>query len=392
MIIINTFGEFSVSDGNSVLTEQTKRSRKMWTLLQYFIAHHDREISQNELIELLWPEGDSDNPTGALKTQLHRLRNVLETLDAGGEIIVSALGTYAFNNKIDYTIDFDVFEELIQKSGNDIPDSEKLELLMEAIRLYKGDFLHKSALDSWVVPINAYYHARYIKAVHEANELLLAAGRKQEIIDICRRAIIIDPLDERVHLRLIKMLAETGDLKAAADQYRFITQLYYNQGITPSEELVSLYSQTLEGGVAGLNDISAVRARLNEKEEPIGAFFCEFEFFKHVYQLEMRDAARSKKPVHLCILTLTDSSGNVPDPKLLSRASKQLIEAIRLSLRASDVFTRSSAVQFALLLPNTTDEMCGMVIQRIAKKFKRDNPRTKAKISSQYELLQTKGF
>lgn len=233
MLKITTFGEFSISDGKQTLTEQNKRSRKMWTLLQYIIAHHNKEISQNELIELLWPEGESDNPSGALKTQMHRLRTVLEELDTEGEIIISTLGAYAFNNKIPHEADFELFEECMRNSAEDISDSERLEYLLKAIALYKGDFLHKSALDSWVMPLNAYFHARYIKAVHEANNLLYKAGRKQEIVDICRRAVIIDPMDEALHCRLIRTLAELGDTKGAADQYSYVTSLYLDQGITP---------------------------------------------------------------------------------------------------------------------------------------------------------------
>ena len=68
-------GEFSVTYGENRITEQSKRSKKMWTLLQFLIANHNRDISQSELINLLWGEKSSENPVGALKTSLHRLRD-----------------------------------------------------------------------------------------------------------------------------------------------------------------------------------------------------------------------------------------------------------------------------------------------------------------------------
>ena len=392
MLKITTFGEFSISDGSQTLTEQNKRSRKMWTLLQYIIAHHNKEISQNELIELLWPEGESDNPSGALKTQMHRLRTVLEKLDTEKEIIISTLGAYAFNNKIPHEADFELFEEYMRNSAEDIPDSERLEYLLKAVSLYKGDFLHKSALDSWVMPLNAYFHARYLKAVHEANNLLYKADRKQEIVDICRRAVIIDPMDEALHCRLIRTLTELGDAKSAADQYSYVTSLYLDQGITPSDELTSLYGRTFAEKDKSISSISDVRKSLDENEVPEGAFFCEFEFFKHVYRLEMREAERSSAPVHLCLLTITGADGHIPDIKTLKKACDKLTASISVSLRTSDVYTRSSAAQFALLLPNTTEQTCQMIIDRILKKFKHDSPRLNVKITSENELLQAKGF
>ena len=68
-------GEFTVGYRDKVISEKDKRGKKMRTLLQYLIAHREREVSQNELIEQLWP--DSDNPANALKTLVHRTREVL---------------------------------------------------------------------------------------------------------------------------------------------------------------------------------------------------------------------------------------------------------------------------------------------------------------------------
>lgn len=391
MLKITTFGEFSLSSEKHTLTEQNKRSRKMWTLLQYFIANHNREISQNELIELLWPEGESDNPSGALKTQLHRLRTVLEKLETGEEVIVSTLGAYAFNSRLPHEADFELFEEYLEKSGGSIPDNERLEYLLKAISLYKGDFLHKSALDPWVMPLNAYYHSLYIKAVNQASDLLYKAGRKQETADICRKAVIIDPMDEALHCRLIKTLGDLGDTKAAAEQYRYATSIFLDQGITPSEELTSLYGITSAEKDKSISSISEVRKRLDEKEMPNGAFFCQFELFKHIYRLEMRDAERSRTPVHLCILTITEADGSIPDGALLKKVCGRLISAVSVSLRTSDVYTRSSAAQLALLLPNTTEQTCVKIIDRVLKKFKHDNPRAAVKITAQYEILQAKG-
>ena len=111
-IKITTFGEFSISYGDNVITERSKRSKKMWTLLQFMIANHNRAISQTELINLLWANKNSENPVGALKTSLHRLRACLAELGLpeDKEIIVNSMGSYAFNNSLDCDIDFDSFE------------------------------------------------------------------------------------------------------------------------------------------------------------------------------------------------------------------------------------------------------------------------------------------
>ena len=50
---VNMFGEFSLTYGGATIDDSGSRSKKLWTLLEYLLVFRDREITQNELIELL---------------------------------------------------------------------------------------------------------------------------------------------------------------------------------------------------------------------------------------------------------------------------------------------------------------------------------------------------
>jgi two-component SAPR family response regulator len=78
---INMFGEFSMTYGCYTVDDQSNRSKKVWTLLEYLITFRNKEISQTDLIELLWPDEESDNPANALKTLLYRVRSVIDQLN-----------------------------------------------------------------------------------------------------------------------------------------------------------------------------------------------------------------------------------------------------------------------------------------------------------------------
>lgn len=382
-------GEFSLTYNDRVLNEQSKRSKKMWTLLQYFIAFHDREISQAELINLLWTKGESENPTSALKTQLHRLRIMLSELGMpdGDDIIVNSMGTYAFNNALDTYIDFNEFENLFKKSSvPNISDKERLAYYRQALEIYKGDFLHKSSGDSWIAPMNAYYHSLYLRMVKRSVEILYNFKKYAEVIDICRKAILIDQFDENIHYYLIRALVDSGDRQGAKAHYMYVMDLFYNQqGMNPSQEIISLYEETVKTNKDYVLDISKIKSELNEKEVSAGAFYCEYEFFKHVYQLEVRDAERNDKQIHLCLITVTDKEENIPNPKALNKTMEKLVNSIKYSLRSSDVFARYSASQFIVMLPMTSNEISEMVMQRISKRFKRDNPKSQSMIMYKYE-------
>ena len=59
----------------------------------------------------------------------------------------------------------------------------------------------------------------------------------------------------------------------------------------------------------------------------------------------------------------------------------KLIDCITFSLRSSDVFTRVSLSQYAVLIASATEENINMIMKRITKRFRRDNPRITAKIT-----------
>lgn len=390
---ITMLGEFSVSCGEVTLNEQNKRSKKLWTLFQYLVTFHDREISQNELLEALWEDESSDNPAGALKTQMHRLRAMLSELGYEGEIIINTRGTYALNNSIDFSIDAEEFEELCKKGQRAEGEKEKMEYFRRAITVYKGDFLPKISLERWVVPINTYYRALYIKTVHLACDLMYNQGRLHDVADICRKAIIIDPYDEPLHYNLIKVLAELGDQQNAKAAYKYVTDLFYNKfGVNPSDELMSLYNETVKSQKNIELDLSVVAESLNEQDEHRGAFYCEYEFFRHIYQLEMRDATRTNKSINICLLTVTDIDGEIPEQKALNRCMEKLSDTIRQYLRCNDVYARYSVSQYVIMLPNTNKQNCELVMQRIVRNYRRDNPRSQMLIGYKFQLMNTEKY
>ena len=124
-------------------------------------------------------------------------------------------------------------------------------------------------------------------------------------------------------------------------------------------------------------DFDKVTAILNEDDDVVGTFYCEYEFFKYIYQLEKKASSRDGRPVQLCVLSISDENGG----KKLSSVMEKLIDCITFSLRSSDVFTRISLSQYAILIASATEYNANMIIKRIAKRFKRDNPKITAKIT-----------
>ena len=124
---VNMLGEFSITYGDNVINDGINRSKKLWMLLQYLITFHKREISQNELIELLWPNEEATNPANTLKTLSYRVRSMLEELgfEDGSKLVVYRRGTYAWDPPMPCVIDVEIFDELCSRIDL-LPDSSQI--------------------------------------------------------------------------------------------------------------------------------------------------------------------------------------------------------------------------------------------------------------------------
>lgn len=383
-IYVNMLGGFSIRIEHHQINDQSNHSKKPWILLEYLITFRNREISPNELIELIWSNDKSTNPSGALKTLLFRSRKLLLPLNyPTHELIIQSRGSYAWTKNFKTVVDIDIFESLCDQAfkSKDSP-KEKLDLCLSAIDIYKGDFLPQSEWESWVVPISTYYHSLYQKLVHDTIDLLKETESYQKIIDVCQKAIQVEAFDETLHYNLIYSLYKTGNQHGAMEHYNHTVDMFYNEfAITPSDDLKELYKTIRDTKHGITTDLSTIQEILQEESCTKGAFYCEYSVFKDIYQLESRAIIRTGDSIYLCLLTLTDLNGQLLKPSILTKAMDEMNETIRSSLRRGDVFTRYSISQYMILLPTATYENGEIVLRRITQTFRKQYTRRDLMVS-----------
>lgn len=95
-ITVKMLGGFTISQGDRVISESDGRTKKVWMLIEYLLAHRRNDISQEKLIEILWEDEECDAPFNALKNLVYRARKQLGELSPGGktEYIRFARNTY----------------------------------------------------------------------------------------------------------------------------------------------------------------------------------------------------------------------------------------------------------------------------------------------------------
>lgn len=377
VLYVSLLGSFSLryvsGEATHTITEQESTSRRLWTFLQYLFAFSKRNVSQEELIDVLWGDSDISNPVNTLKTLLHRSRQMLESLGIpdGKEVLLYRRGVYSWSPELDIRVDTNGFEALCAQFSAAPQSPEGLEAAAKAVKLYQGDFLPTASGSPWAVSLRTYYHDHFLQLCCDLANALRASGRTEDAIGICRAAITLDPYDEGCHLLLMELLAASGAQQAALQHYTYVSNLFMDQlGVAPSDDMVAFY-HTLSRSAGGLEmDLHAVQDKLLEKEFRSGAYFCEYPIFKDIYRLVARAAQRSGQIVELVMMTLFCKQGHRLVPSDAASAMDDLRSAIHASLRSGDVFTRSSAVQFLILLPSASYENGVKVCQRILSAYR----------------------
>ena len=375
-LYVTLLGSFSMrlsQDGRErTVTEQESTSRRLWTFLQYLLTYSARNVTQEELIEVLWGDSDISDPVNTLKTLLHRARNMLESLGLpdGKRVLLYRRGVYSWSPELNLQTDIDEFDRLSAQFSAASRSPEGLDAAIRAVALYQGDFLPSASGSPWAISLRTHYHSRFLQLCGEAANILQSMGSSDRALELARAATAMDPYDEPSHLLYMELLSAFGAQQAAIQHYTYVTKLFMDQlGVAPSEEMVQLY-RSLSKSTEGLElDLRVVREELLEKDEQAGAFFCEYAVFQDIYRLEARIARRTGQVIELVMMTLLGKQGHRLTPSDAASSMSDLRSAIHSSLRSGDIFTRSSPIQFLILLPSASYENAVKVCQRILAAF-----------------------
>ena len=384
-IHVRMLGSFSIEyDGRSI-DDHSNRMRKVWLLLAYLIYSRNSHLTQAHYTALLQSPGgeESADPNGKLKAMFYRARTLLDQVDqsAGHSWIIRKNGTYAWNTEIPLTLDVEEFESLCSAAEAEEQDTRALELYQKAFALYRGDFLSKLNMEPWVLPVATYYHQMYLRAVQSALVRMERGSLWTDIIPLCRDALRIEPSSEELYQHLMRALIASGDRSAAIRAYEEMSELLFSTfGVMPSDESRALYREACREEETQTVPSGTIREQLKEPSAAKGALYCEYDFFKLLYQVQARSIIRTGDVIHIALFSLRGFGRRELSRRSLDRAMDNLQEVIVTNLRQGDVVTRCSVSQFVVMLPQANYENSCAVCQRICKAFTRRFPHSPAEI------------
>ena len=362
-IRVEMLGGFAIIDGTKRIIEQEKRSSKTWKMLQYLVTHRHKIVSHEELADVFCEEDNLDSAGSALRTIVYRARTALSKagLSCADNLILTKGGGYSWNSDIPCDVDIEEFETLYKSASSGVSEQVRLEMLLRAGMLYKGDFLPNSMGELWVMPLSRWYRSMYISCALEALELLCKFDRNAEAEKLCIEALNVEPFDEKLIEYHLRALLAQGKNSEANIEYKRAEAMFYDVlGVGFSEELRVLYTQIHRPETTIGLSLEKLLEQWLEGADFSGAYYCDLSEFKTIVQIEARSIPRSGRTAYVVMFETKHEA----DAKSAA-AMKQLGTIIPDNLRMGDLFTRPSPSQYIVMLHSLTYEDCKAIVNRI---------------------------
>ncbi|MGF6376616.1 DNA-binding SARP family transcriptional activator [Clostridiales Family XIII bacterium PM5-7] len=349
------------------------KSKKMWTLFEYVLLNRTRKVSQEELIEMLWPAMDVADPANSLKALVFKLRKEIDSLGfiPGKEVFLCTNSSFSINPDIEYTLDLWEFEDYKKLAEQpDLSEDEVLDYLLKALDAYKGNVLYNVGKEPWTATIQIHYYELYRNVVNRAHRILEKRNDFERIIEICKGALLIGAYTEEYYFYLIKAYAALENYDAAAKMYQRVKEIMQKEyGTSPDNKLEGAYKELMK--VRPKKNLSVERLT-NDFIEPSGfmaAFNVEYGEFRQIYRLYARRLERFIAGAFLSLYTLGAQKGVEVSEEEKRNHLNILGEALAFALRQGDVMTRATPNQFAVIFEDIAVENIQSIAERVKRYF-----------------------
>jgi DNA-binding SARP family transcriptional activator len=231
------------------------RGTKTPRLVRYLLAQGGHPVHREQLIELFWPDADTETGRRCLHQAIYLIRRVLRGDDVAVQHIAYENEAYMINRAVGFWSDLEEFEKRVaaghraEQAGRQEDALHEYEL---AASVYGGDLLEDTPHEDWALTERDRLRLLCVEACNRQAELRLARGEPEAALHISQQVLRLAPSDEMAHRRAMRCYAEMGSRGLAAEQYRkCIDVLADSLELEPSPETTQLYVSLLREQAGG---------------------------------------------------------------------------------------------------------------------------------------------
>jgi DNA-binding SARP family transcriptional activator len=248
IVEIRLLGRFGVSHDGKPVPARAFGGRLAARLLRLLVIRGGGHVSQDALVEALWPAGSPADPAANLTVLVARARTAL----GARELIATGPGGYAFAGGERAWVDADEFRNLARAGRAHAAQrrpAAAAEAYERALALW-GDPLAEDAYEDWARAPREELLRLYAEVLEGAAAAALALRDPTRAAELATALVAAEPLREPGHLLLAEALAGTGDQPAALAALAELRRAYADElGLDPSPAAEALQRRILRGEI-----------------------------------------------------------------------------------------------------------------------------------------------
>ncbi|MFQ5854951.1 MAG: tetratricopeptide repeat protein [Anaerolineae bacterium] len=244
---IQTLGDLQLWRDNESIPPRAWKTRKTRTLFAILLTYRNRVLSQDQLIEWVWPDLTLASARNSLQVAISHLRRVLEPKlkrSASSRFVLTEPPGYRLDTSRDCWVDADEFEAHYRRAVAAEQRGDRMAALacyQEAAACYRGDYLPEEAYADWAIAERDRLCDLYLDVLERQAQLLLDAGDFPGAIQACHQILARDPWRERIYRRLMRYYYLSGDRAAALAVYDRCRQILADElGVEPLAQTQAL--------------------------------------------------------------------------------------------------------------------------------------------------------
>ncbi len=236
---IYCFGSLALVKDDAPVQFVRKAPKKPLQLLKALVALGGQKVTEQRLIDQLWPDEDGDKAHNVYSTTLNRLRKLI-----GSEYITLMEGSLSLDPRHCW-IDVWNFQGLL-KAAEDAKQNDDWQGFEQpaqnALNLYRDHFLAAEADASWMIAMRERLRHQYLKTTSTLADGWQARGDWKQALNCYQKGLDVENLSEEFYQGLMHCYQQLGLKAEALQSYQRCKRiLSLSLGVEPSTQTQKLY-------------------------------------------------------------------------------------------------------------------------------------------------------
>lgn len=240
-IYLKSFGKGEIIVRGTVIDDNFWSKKKWKLIFIYLFLSQKKQLSKDKIIDTFYPDTSIESADNIFHQMVSKFRNIFKitspetngTKKSGknsepaltAPLIIYEDKMLSISDDYLHFIDCNEFDRLYKKAAVTKDKDEMNRILLQAVNLYKGEFL-EGIYDTWAEELRTKYHTQYIELAEKLLGILYDDGRFEDVVENAEKLNRLDKLNLKSYEYLLKSLHNLNRQKLVKENYTRLIKSY----------------------------------------------------------------------------------------------------------------------------------------------------------------------